>query len=307
MFTGGGKKEAPSVNPQNMSLLQAALNVDLNAGKGGGDITIVGESALLPDSGPLGTIADIESSKNQGKISVYVVRGGDTLSQIADMFGVSVNTIRWANDIKKGESINIGQTLIILPVSGIKYTVKRGDTIASIAKDLKSDPADIIQFNDISSSQGLVAGESIIVPNGETPTLADNNYAPSKSGSKPRGTNVPNYSGYYIRPIDGGRKTQGLHGYNGVDLAYSCGSDVYAAASGDVVIAKVSGWNAGYGSYVVISHPNDTQTLYAHLSKVTVSEGWHVAQGQLIGLIGTSGKSTGCHLHFEVRGARNPF
>jgi len=82
---------------------------------------------------------------------------------------------------------------------------------------------------------------------------------------------------------------------------------VFASAEGRVLITRFSGWNGGYGRYVVISHPNGTQTLYAHLQALTVNAGDVVAKGNVIGAIGSSGNSTGCHVHFEVRGARNPF
>jgi len=110
-----------------------------------------------------------------------------------------------------------------------------------------------------------------------------------------------------MRPIEGGRKSQKIHGYNAVDLANSCGTPVMAAASGDVLIGRGTGWNSGYGHYIVLVHPNGTQTLYAHLSENIATEGWHVTQGQVIGYMGTTGKSTGCHVHFEIRGAKNPF
>ena len=110
-----------------------------------------------------------------------------------------------------------------------------------------------------------------------------------------------------MRPIIGGRRTQGLHGYNGVDLGVSYGSPIYAAAPGTVIISRNGGWNGGYGKYIVVSHPNGTQTLYAHNSDNVVFAGANVIRGQVIGFVGSTGKSTGPHLHFEVRGARNPF
>src|SRR5690606_1590516 len=100
--------------------------------------------------------------------------------------------------------------------------------------------------------------------------------------------------------------TQGLHGYNGIDLGAPVGTGVYASAGGSVILAKSSGWNGGYGNYIIISHDNGTQTLYSHLSSVNVSLGQRVSQGDLIGAVGSTGKSTGPHLHFEVRGASNP-
>ena len=293
-------------NLQNLALLSAPLNLGINTAQGGGDIEVVGNSALYSVTGPLGSIADVKDiTPAADQISIYVVRKGDTLLGIAKMFGVSVNTIRWANNIKSS-TIRIGQTLLILPISGVKYEVKKGDTLRSIAKKFKGDVEEIVQFNNVSLEDPLVVGQSIIIPNGEYsnwPSLS----ASSGSGRVVRGATGPDYWGYYIRPIDNGRITQCLHGYNAIDMASYCGAPVYAAASGDVIIARPYGWNGGYGQFVVISHPNGTQTLYAHLSKIIVGMGWHVVQGQVIGYEGATGRSTGCHVHFEVRGAQNPF
>lgn len=294
-------------NIQTAQLLEGALNQDVNAARGGGDITIVNKSSLLSESGPLGTILDVgEETSHSDQISVYVVRSGDTLSQIAAMFNVSVNTIMWANDISKGNDIKVGQTLVILPVSGIRYTVKKGDTLAGIAKSLHGDVDEIKNFNAITSDSQLAIGEIIIVPNGEAPAPKVT-ASKVRTTSKLRGADGPNYAGYYIRPLEGGVKSQGLHGYNGVDLADSCGTPIVAAASGKVIISRADGYNGGYGNYIVVDHPNGTQTLYSHLNKNIVFQGWDVVQGQVIGYVGSTGRSTGCHLHFEVRGAKNPF
>lgn len=109
-----------------------------------------------------------------------------------------------------------------------------------------------------------------------------------------------------MRPTKGVR-SQGIHGHNGVDIAAPVGTPVWAAADGKVIVARSGGWNGGYGSYVVISHSNGTQTLYAHLSRVDVTVGQSVTKGKTIGAMGNTGKSTGPHLHFEVRGGKNPF
>jgi len=295
--------EEKIINSQNMALLEAALNVDPNPAKGGGDITVVEGIALLPDSGPSGTIADIEESNpSSDTISLYVVREGDSLSQIAKMFSVSTETIVWANDIKRGDLIAPGQTLVILPVSGVRHTVAKGDTLQSIVKKYGGDMNEILDFNGLSEGAVLTIGEVVVVPDGEVSTPKY-----SSSGSIVRGSTGPSLSGYYIRPINGGVKTQGLHGYNAIDIGAPNGTPIFAAASGDVIISKNSGWNGGYGNYVVIRHPNGTQTLYAHTSKNIVWSGQHVVQGQIIGYVGSTGKSTGYHLHLEVRGAQNPF
>jgi len=298
-----------SGNIQTMVLPKPAMNADPMAGKGGGDITIVDDSALMPSEGPSGTIADIEKPKNS-MISVYVVREGDTLNGIAKLFKVSPNTILWANDLSRGSSLKIGQTLAILPVTGVKYTTKKGDTIASIAKRYGADATEIATFNDIDDGT-LAVGTQILIPDGEIAAPAA---APVKRATgilaatlnSSRGTATQ--IGYYMRPLVGGVRTQGVHGYNGVDLAAPTGTPILAAAEGDVLIAKETGWNAGYGGYVVLKHGNGSQTLYAHQSQVAVSPGQHVEQGQVIGYVGSTGKSTGPHVHFEIRnGIRNPF
>ncbi|MBI2628282.1 MAG: M23 family metallopeptidase [Candidatus Niyogibacteria bacterium] len=253
--------------------------------------------------GPLGSLADVlEEQKKPDQISIYVVREGDTLSQIAKLFNVSVNTIIWANDeIRQGDKIKPGQTLVILPINGIKYIVKKGDTFSKIAKELKGDADEIMEFNGLAKEDELKVGMEIMVPNGEYDLPKYDFPNSPNAGAK-------EYAGYYLRPINGGRRTQGLHGYNAVDLAASWGAPVFAAASGDVIISKNQGWNGGYGNYLVIRHPNGTQTLYSHLSKNIVFSGWHVAQGQIIGYVGSTGKSSGPHVHFEIRGGPiNPF
>ncbi|MFA6095560.1 MAG: M23 family metallopeptidase [Candidatus Paceibacterota bacterium] len=287
------------VNAQNMPLLQASLSPD-TSGRGGGDIAIVDGSALLPESGVIGTWADIEEARST-QISLYVVRQGDSLSQIAKMFGVSVNTILWANDIKG--SIKAGDELVILPISGVTHTVAKGDTLRSIAAKYKADLDEITAYNSLKAGSVLAVGSKIIIPDGEL-ALAPRSSAPTASL---RGAGGPAYDGYYQWPVEGGRRTQGLHGYNGIDIGAPKGTAIYAAAEGIVIIARAGGWNGGYGSYVVVTHPNGTQTLYAHMSAMIVSQGEAVRRGQVLGAVGSTGKSTGPHLHFEVRGAKNPF
>jgi murein DD-endopeptidase MepM/ murein hydrolase activator NlpD len=114
-------------------------------------------------------------------------------------------------------------------------------------------------------------------------------------------------SGFLVRPVQGGRRTQGLHGNNAVDIAATPGTAIVASGNGTVLAARVGGYNGGYGNMVIISHANGVQTLYAHMREVYVRQGETVIQGQVIGGIGNTGRSTGPHLHFEVRGAKNPF
>lgn len=277
-------------------------DADLPAFRGGGDTVIVDDSALLPEPTPRGQEAgDGPIELGAGDISIYVVRAGDTLSGISQMFGVSANTIVWANDLKRGSAIQPGQTLIILPISGVRHTVKSGDTLQSIAKKYHGDLEEIISFNDLTADASLAVGAQIIIPDGE---IGQPVSGQATSGTRGSG---PSYAGYYLRPIVGGRKSQGLHGYNGVDLAVEQGTPILASAAGTVVIAREGGWNGGYGNYIVIKHSNNTQTLYAHNKENIVRVGQGVVQGQVIGYVGSTGRSTGPHVHFEIRGAQNPF
>lgn len=224
------------------------------------------------------------------------------------MFGVSINTVRWANDLNS-DNLKEGQTLVILPISGIKHIVVSGDTIQSIAKKYGGDVDEILKYNNISAGSRLALGDEIVVPDGELKIPTSVASKPS-SGSK-NFSSLPSYDGYYMRPAVNVRKTQGIHGHNGIDLApltHTSGTEpFYASAGGVVIISRMGGWNGGYGNYIVISHPNGTQTLYSHAALNLVSVGDTVFKGQMIGYIGNTGKSTGPHIHFEIRGARNPF
>ncbi len=245
------------------------------------------------------------------QISLYTVRKGDKLEQIAKMFGVNASTILWANDMKKGTELKPDEVLVILPISGIKYVAKKGDTLASIAKMYKSDAFEIARFNNLEDGAVIAIGDEVIIPDAEgSLTEAENKKlaeTQKKTSVKKIVTGKVDTSGYFARPVIGGVRTQGIHGYNGVDLASSYGAPILAAASGRVVVSKVGGWGGGYGNYVVIQHGNGTQTLYAHMSEVLVQNGETVSKGQQIGKMGSTGRSTGVHLHFEVRGGKNPF
>lgn len=303
----------PAANSQTMQLLAPATNVDPKPSVGGGDINVVGGTALLAQDGPSGTAADIESAPRNQEISVYVVREGDTLSGIAGMFDVTINTIIGANDIQGGV-VRPGQTLIIFPIPGLEHTVVKGETLISLATKYSSDAHSIAVYNGLADGATLAVGNKIFIPNGEPPVVTP---AKSKTTSSTKvvktkepylGGSGPTIAGYFAWPVAGGVVTQKLHGWNGADIGAPKGTSIYAAAAGTVVIANGNGaWNGGYGSYVVIKHANGTQTLYAHMSKVLVSPGEPVGQGDVIGKVGSTGQSTGPHLHFEVRGAANPF
>ncbi len=314
-------------NSQNMALLEPSrspLMVDASSlSAHASQLAIANGTLISPEAQVLSS--GIDHIVNTDQISLYVVRTGDTLPAVAKMFGVTTNTIRWGNNLK-GNSLAVGQTLVILPISGIEHVVKSGETLQSIARLHKGDITDILQYNNLTLDSKLTIGDVVMVPDGEASAIQSGHQTNTKTvGSASKlnknslnnslnmgisvavSNSTPATDGYYLRPIVGGIKTQGIHGHNGVDLASAYGANILAAASGEVIISRDSGWNGGYGSYVVLKHDNGTQTLYGHLSATDVSVGEHVSRGQIIGRMGSSGESTGTHLHFEIRGAVNPF
>lgn len=292
-------------NAQTVPLLKAAIHSDPNPAKGGGDI-YVEEGALVPGGDIDGKDATINTKTMNGEISLYTVREGDTLSQIARMFDVSSKTILWANSITDPSKIRPGDSLVILPITGVRHVVKKGDTIKSIAQKYNGDVDDILAYNQLASVEELGVGDTVVIPDG---TVSAPTPKKSATPSRTNGGSVVTGGGSagFTNPVPGAVRSQGIHGYNGVDLAAPAGTPILAAASGDVIVSRISGWNGGYGLYVVVKHANGTQTLYAHMSRVSAATGGRVAQGQVIGYVGNTGRSTGNHLHFEVRGARNPF
>jgi murein DD-endopeptidase MepM/ murein hydrolase activator NlpD len=241
--------------------------------------------------GPTDVISD-------NKITEYVVQSGDTISSIASFFNISLDTIRWANNLKK-DVIQPGQKLTILPVSGVLHVIKKNETLGEITNNYKAKTEEIIDFNNLSNSNDIYIGDIIIIPNGKkptTPTIARNLVS----------------SGSFVCPTASCRITQRLHWYNAIDFGAPCGSAIYAVADGTV--QKVAyGWNGGAGNFLTILHSNGVVTMYGHIQSSLVSPGQKVSQGQTIALIGGqpgtpgAGISTGCHTHFDVRGGVNPF
>lgn len=306
-------------NSQTVALLEATPMIDPMGATSDDAVTIDSETALVSEMGPLGTAADVDEAPATDEISLYVVKKGDTIGSIAKLFQVTSNTIRWANDLKIGDSVKEGDVLTILPVAGVEHLVKKGDTLKSIAKKYGADIDSIGSFNGITVETTLAVGDTIIVPDGEIapvviatpkkviPKVTSSAVGPLMSRAT---SSLPVYEGFFIRPISGGRQSQYKHDGSAIDLAVAKGTPIMAAAAGTVTIADGSGYNGGFGLYVVISHVapdgRKIQTLYAHMSKVNVVAGQQVSQGDIIGLVGSTGHSTGPHVHFEVRGAWNP-
>jgi murein DD-endopeptidase MepM/ murein hydrolase activator NlpD len=208
-------------------------------------------------------------------------------------------------------------TLVILPVSGVEHTVMKGETLSSIAAKHHASAGEIATFNGLDAHATVVVGSKLVIPGGEVATSASatTKKAVAKTSTTAKKTSTivrsdlgtASGSGYFQNPVPGALLTQGIHGNNGVDLGAPSGTPIHAAAAGTVIISKGdAAWNGGYGSYVVISHANGMQTLYAHMSRDIVSVGESVAKGEVIGYVGETGEATGYHLHYEVRGGKNP-
>ena len=293
--------EIASESATDMPLLAALQNPNPMGARGGAEVLV--EDNALVSTGPVGADVMAEQKTYSGEIRVYTVRGGDSLSRVAEMFDVTTNTIMWANDLNRASDIQPGDSLVILPVAGVQHVVKSGDTLSTIAKKYKAEAEEIIAYNQMFEDEQLVVGATLIIPGGAI-------QAPVRTGVSAQPVSVSGAvaaSTGFSHPAPGAIKTQGIHGYNAVDLAAGAGTSIRAAAAGEVIVSKSSGWNCGYCLYIVIRHPSGAQTLYAHLSSNAVGVGNYVAQGEVIGGMGNTGRSTGNHLHFEVRGGRNPF
>jgi len=247
--------------------------------------------------------------KPRSEIIEYSVQSGDTVSTIAEKFGVSVDTIRWENDLKSVKDIKPGQILRILPVTGVRHKVKPGDTIYSIAKKYQVDPQAIVDwpYNSFANDEtfALAVGQDLIIPDGVKPQEAPTAPRPTYYAQVPgAGTGT----GQFAWPTSG-HISQGYSWYHkAVDIANKDAPDILAADGGTVILA---GWvpPMAYGNHVIIDHGNGFVTLYAHMSQIYVSVGQKVARGQAIGKMGSTGRSTGTHLHFEIRQngvAQNP-
>jgi len=225
----------------------------------------------------------------------YIVQEEDSLSSIAEKFGISLNTILWANNLTEKSKLKLGQRLLILPISGVIHIVQAGETISQIAEKYKSGSEKIIEFNELSDDGKIFKGDVLIIPDGIMP---------------PKSTyfaEVTTLSGSYFSFPTQGIITQGLHWYNAIDIANKCDTTpIVAAASGNVVEV---GYKRAEGNFIKIEHSNGIYTVYCHLSKISVSSEENVGKGQLIGMMGNTGRThgpTGCHLHFTVIGATNP-
>ncbi|MBU1349013.1 M23 family metallopeptidase [Patescibacteria group bacterium] len=248
------------------------------------------------------------------KTETYVVQEGDAIGTIARAFGVDVGTILWSNNLTERQYIRPGDALRIPPVSGVLVTLKKGDTISKLAVTYDADVEEILETNRITDETTLALGTEIVIPGGRPPAPVQTIASITQRGSEPTvrsgsivsntkkpadadTANLPSTrllwptSGHVITQYYGWRHT-------GLDIDGDLTSPLYAAYDGVVTTA---GWNSGgYGLQILIQHPNGMTTRYAHASKLFVKVGDQVTRGEVIAMMGNTGRSTGSHLHFEV-------
>ncbi|MBN1976594.1 MAG: peptidoglycan DD-metalloendopeptidase family protein [Anaerolineae bacterium] len=233
-------------------------------------------------------------------VETYIVQAGDTVQSIAAAYNLEPTTIMWANPTIEDapDLLRIGQEVIILPIDGAYHTVTADDTLDSLAETYKVVSMTIAtcEYNNLAPPDYTIKeGDRLIIPGGEKPYVPK--VVTSYTGSVPGGARG---TGRFQWPVVGARITQGFwHGHRAIDLGAPTGSAVQAADGGFVSFA---GWtDVGYGYLIVIDHANGFATYYAHLSNIYVEVGQAVERGQVIGAVGSTGWSTGPHLHFEIR------
>jgi LysM repeat protein len=304
---------APSLS--SLDLLDPVQTPDQVLAVGGGSVEIIEGILLRAETSPAGDTDGTIWVDSRGQVAKYLVRPGDTPSEIAETYGISVETILAHNNISSDDHVIAGDILEILPVDGVQHTVVAGDTIESLAQQYNVEIQDIIAINTIGAT--LEADDKIIIPGAQETSVQ----RPQTTKSRVKVTAQGHDLGEYIFPCDC-IVTQGYgdtkfarassyyksHWHGGVDFSSSrgTGTPIVAIDGGTVTAVKNSGHNGGYGLYVKITHDTGVEALYAHNSSNTVSVGQRVEQGQIIGYMGTTGRVTGPHVHMEITGD-NPF
>ncbi|MFH1890471.1 MAG: peptidoglycan DD-metalloendopeptidase family protein [Candidatus Kuenenbacteria bacterium] len=290
-------EQLSAIEAKDMALKDGQMKTDQIALAQGGDAIIQPVITPFKNDGKPENSELSSSTKNE--IQYYYVKQGDSLSVIAEKFGVSINTILWENNLSLNSYIRPGDKLAILPVSGISYGIKSGDTLSHIASEFGTTVDKIVSFNNIDSESVLKVRQKIIIPGGKlgysalTPTRSlgsiKNIFSPSSGTASEKN---------FLWPSVSKRITQYYHWrHTAIDIGAKAGSPIYAAKAGRV---EYAGWSTGYGYNIIINHGGGVKTLYAHSRKLYVKRGDQVQQGEVLGEVGSTGWSTGPHIHFEI-------
>lgn len=291
-----------------------------NANEENLDYISVPESDLVVMNATLNTL--VPKDRERRGIDKYIVMNGDTLSSIAAKYEISVETVKWANNLTS-DIVKPGQELDIPPADGVLITVKKGDTLASVSKKYDGNDQSIADFNWLDYPFTLKAGQQLFIPDGRMPAApkptyasAPKSYTYGSSNPTSGSTGSPDSKvGRFLSwPVAGrnARISQYYKGYihRGIDIADRNLPNLVAAAGGKIIFAGCAGvcpplgstWGgSGYAWAVQIDHGNGYTTWYAHMKNIYVRTGQSVSRGQSIGQMGSTGRSTGPHVHFELR------
>ncbi len=263
------------------------------------DLNYLTESYVTPEVGD--AVAQVTREvPSRDEVQTYTIEPGDTLGGVAERYGLSLSTILWSNGLSYNSTIQPGDDLKILPVDGVLYTVSSGDTLSRIASRYDVDVQDIMSTNGMDSANRLSIGDELLLPGGEPPSpvsTARSSASLTSLFTAPPPSASASTSGW-VWPTDWHVITQ-YYGWRhtGLDIDGDYSTYSYAARGGVVVF---SGWRSGYGLTVEVDHGDGYMTRYAHHSKNYVSVGESVSTGEALAQTGTTGRSTGTHLHFEI-------
>ncbi len=220
----------------------------------------------------------------------YRVAKNDTLDSIARRFGVRLDTLISVNGISDVRRIPSGFSLRIPNIDGIVHIVRKGENLSAIASTAGVSILDLIDANDL-ASQTILPGQTLFVPGARLASY-DLKKALGQLVIWPLYGKISSYFGYRANPFTGTRQF-----HSGLDITGLENTPAKAAMDGRV---SETGYSAIFGNYVILSHEGGYQTLYAHLNKIGVARGSRISQAATVGLIGSTGYSTGVHLHFGV-------
>lgn len=282
-----------------------------------GDILVADDSGYIVKINPQ---TDQSNRVGLTDYAIHTVESGETLSVIAERYGISTKTVMWENNISNANTLRIGQSLLIPPVDGLGYKVNSGDTLEKIAEKYKIE-VDAIVAQNVIEGNVIQKGQQLFLP-GAAPIVAPVNVANTYRNvntysnvriDAPASNASPAVGKIFIFPTRGG-VTQGYSGgHRALDIADRSKPPIWAAAGGVVEKVSTGTWGGGYGNHVIINHGNGVKTLYAHMDSVGVYAGQDISQGDVLGIMGNTGRvygATGIHVHWEViiNGVRqNPY
>ncbi|MDA1168760.1 MAG: LysM peptidoglycan-binding domain-containing M23 family metallopeptidase [bacterium] len=280
--------------------------------------TLEGNAVVAPLQPVLSDGSDTERQKGPvinvaSKPFIHTVEDGETIAGIASKFGISTNTILWTNGLSGNDVIKVGDHLTILPTTGVLHKVASGETVLEIAGEYNAKASEIIAYNNLGENAALSIGQKLIIPEGyiaprEAPRTVSQNTRTARDSDKDEPTPPPADTGKsgkgLVWPTTTRQLSQGYRGgHTGIDIPNRSRPPIFAAQSGTV---EFTGWLGGYGNLIIVNHGGGLTTYYAHLDKFYVAAGQKVSKGAAIGKMGSTGRSTGPHLHFEVRRGGRP-